>query len=109
MKKSNYKLLLTEYLEKRLKNLAGVDDYDKEKLVLKNLLYSFTNYRSNDVILAKLNIMLDADKKVKRYASRFDGCVAVPSEYDYSKDKIARECLEYLQKESVIGPNNHIV
>ena len=97
-KAASYKVLLTEHLENRLKQqYAG--EYDYEKVVIKNLLYRMPHFSSNELILAKLNIMMDAHKKMKAYYLRAYDKPKNVDKYYYAEDKVARECLDYLQKE----------
>lgn len=91
-----YSRLLTYYVSKRLEALSDVDDYDDEKLTLSNLLWFLRHVDSDDVVLAKLHMMIDADKKRKAYLSRF-GVTDDGIEYVEAEDKIGRECLGILQ------------
>lgn len=90
-----YSRLLTYYVSKRLEALADVDDYDAEKLTLSNLRWFLRHVDSDDVVLAKLRMMVDSDKKRKAYLSRFG--VTDTCEYSEAEDRIGRECQGVLQ------------
>lgn len=93
-----YSRLLTYYVSKRLEALADVDDYDDEKLTLSNLRWFLKHVSSDDVVLAKLHMMIDADKKRKAYLSRYD---ITDNEFKYSEaeDRIGRDCLNVLKRQ----------
>lgn len=87
---------LTKYIQERLDALVDVDDYDAEKLSLSRLLYFLKFVSSDAIVKAKLNTMVDADKKQRKYLQRYDGVDALCSEYSVADNKIGMECLKYL-------------
>ena len=88
---------LIEYIKDRLIALIDVDDYDEEKLTYWNLLYFLKFVRSDEVIKAKLSMMVDSDKKQRKYLQKkYEGDDFQCSEYSVAKNKIGRECLKYL-------------
>lgn len=93
-----YKKVLTRYIQGRLSELSDVDTYEPNKLALTNMLWFLGKVTSNEMIVAKLRIMVDADIKRKKYLSRYDGNES-SYEDDYSKavGSIGKECLAYLQ------------
>lgn len=93
-----YSRLLTYYVSKRLEALSDADDYDSEKLTLSNLRWFLKHVSSDDVVLAKLHMMIDADKKRKAYLSRYD---ITDNEFKYSEaeDRIGRDCLNVLKRQ----------
>ena len=94
----NYKDRLTKYIQGRLYELSNVDDYEPNKLALTNLLWFLGKVTSNEVIVAKLKIMSDADRKRKKYLSRYDGNESLyDDEYSKAVSAIATESLTYLQ------------
>lgn len=94
----NYKDRLTKYIQGRLSESSNVDDYEPNKLALTNLLWFLGKVTSNEVIVAKLKIMSDADRKRKKYLSRYDGNESLyDDEYSKAVSTIAKECLTYLQ------------
>ena len=95
----NYKDRLTKYIQGRLSELSDVDDYEPNKLTLTNLLWFLHKVTSNEVIVAKLKIMVDADRKRNKYLSRCD-CVGSLYDDKYFKaiSTIGKECLVYLLK-----------
>lgn len=94
----NYKKVLTRYIQGRLSELSNVDAYEPNKLALSNLLWFLGKATSNEVIVAKLKIMVDADIKRKKYLSRYDGNESLYDD-DYSKavGTIGKKCLLYLR------------
>ena len=94
----NYKKVLTRYIQERLSELSNVDDYEPNKLALTNLLWFLGKVTSNEVIVAKLKIMSDADRKRKKYLYRYDGNESLyDDEYSKAVSNIAKESLTYLQ------------
>ena len=94
----NYKKVLTRYIQRRLSELSNVYDYEPNKLALTNLLWFLGKVTSNEVIVAKLKIMSDADRKRKKYLSRYDGNESLyDDEYSKAVSNIAKESLTYLQ------------
>ena len=94
----NYKKVLTRYIQVRLSELSNVDDYEPNKLALTNLLWSLGKVTSNEVIVAKLKIMSNADRKRKKYLYRYDGNESLyDDEYYKAVSAIAKESLTYLQ------------
>lgn len=93
---SNYKLLLTEYIEMR----SRYDNTDEENSVLRNLRLCLLSLHSNEVILAKLHIMLDSHKKYEMYLTKMYGKPRESFKYAYAEDRIARDCLNYLHRNS---------
>ena len=94
----NYKDRLTKYIQGRLYELSNVDDYEPNKLALTNLLWFLGKVTSNEVIVAKLKIMSDADRKRKKYLYRYDGNESLyDDEYSKAVSTIAKESLTYLQ------------
>ena len=94
----NYKDRLTKYIQGRLYELSNVYDYEPNKLALTNLLWFLGKVTSNEVIVAKLKIMSDADRKRKKYLSRYDGNESLyDDEYSKAVSTIAKESLTYLQ------------
>ena len=94
----NYKDRLTKYIQGRLYESSNVDDYEPNKLALTNLLWFLGKVTSNEVIVAKLKIMSDADRKRNKYLSRYDGNESLyDDEYSKAVSTIANECLTYLQ------------
>lgn len=98
----NYKLLLTEYIEMR----SRYDNTEEENAVLSNLNSRLLNFNSNELILAKLHIMLDSHKKSETYLTKMYGKPHEASDYAYAEDRIARDCLNYLHRSSraICGP-----
>lgn len=94
----NYKRLLTWYVSHRLEALSDVDDYDAEKLTLFNLRWFLKHVSGNDMVLAKLHMMVDADKKRKTYLSRHGITHDAEPEYAEAADRIGRSCLSVLLK-----------
>ena len=94
---NNYKLLLTEYIEMR----SRYDNTEDENVVLSNLRFRLLNFHSNELILAKLHIMLDAHKKSEKYLTEMYGKPHAAPDYAYAEDRIARDCLNYLHKNSI--------
>lgn len=67
-------------------------------MTLINLLWFLGKVTSNEVIVAKLKIMSDADRKRKKYLSRYnDNESLYDDEYSKAVSTIAKECLTYLQ------------
>lgn len=87
---------LIEYIKGRLIALIDVDDYDGEKLIYANLLYFLKFVSSDAIVKAKLNMMVDADKKQRKYLQRYEGADFQCSEFAIADNKIGRECLRYL-------------
>lgn len=91
--KESYKELLTEYVGKKLKEREEADDYDVETFAL-NCLFGFLLLaRSNKVIMAKLELMVDAiriHQSIKDYK--------VDKEYYEAEYKIGTDCLGYLSR-----------
>ena len=88
---------LIEYIKDRLIALIDVDDYDGEKLIYANLLYFLKFVSSDAIVKAKLNMMVDADKKQRKYLQKkYEGDDFQCLEYSVAKNKIGRECLKYL-------------
>ena len=94
----NYKKVLTRYIQGRLSELSDVDTYEPNKLALTNMLWFLGKVTSNEMIAAKLRIMVDADIKRKKYLSRYDGNESLYDD-DYSKavGTIGKKCLSYLR------------
>jgi hypothetical protein len=100
----NYKDRLTKYTQGRLSELSNVDDYEPNKLALTNLLWFLDKVISNEVIVAKLKIMSDADRKRMKYLSRYDGNESLyDDEYSKAESTIAKECLKYLQNKKEVA------
>ena len=94
----NYKKVLTRYIQGRLYELSNVYDYEPNKLALTNLLWFLGKVTSNEVIVAKLKIMSNADRKRKKYLYRYDGNESLyDDEYSKAVSTIAKESLTYLQ------------
>lgn len=94
----NYKKVLTRYIQGRLSELSNVDAYEPNKLTLTNLLWFLGKATSNEVIVAKLKIMVDADIKRKKYLSRYDGNESLyDDEYSKAVSTIGKKCLSYLR------------
>ena len=94
----NYKKVLTRYIQERLSELSNVYDYEPNKLALTNLLWFLGKVTSNEVIVAKLKIMSNADRKRKKYLYRYDGNESLyDDEYYKAVSAIAKESLTYLQ------------
>lgn len=94
----NYKKVLTRYIQGRLSELSDVDDYEPNKLALNNLLWFLHKVTSNELIVAKLKIMVDADIKRKKYLSRYDGNESLyDDEYSKAVSTIGKKCLSYLR------------
>lgn len=88
---------LIAYIEEMLHELKNVDDYEPEKSALYNLLW-FTNHASSDdVITAKLKIMIDSDKKRKFYLAMNN---VVDNDYEFAKAEsmIGKKCLKHLKR-----------
>ncbi len=93
----NYKDRLTKYIQGRLSELSDVDDYEPNKLALTNLLWFLYKVTSNEVIVAKLKIMVDANIKRRKYLSRYDGNeLLYDDEISKGESVIGKECLDYL-------------
>ena len=89
----NYKKVLTRYIQGRL-----FDAYELNKLALTNLLWFLGKATSNEVIVAKLRIMVDSDIKRKKYLSRYDGNKSLyDDEYSKAVSTIGKKCLSYLR------------
>lgn len=94
----NYKKVLTRYIQGRLSELSNVDDYEPNKLALTNILFFLGKVTSNELIVAKLKIMVDADIKRKKYLSRYDGNESLyDDEYSKAVSTIGKKCLSYLR------------
>lgn len=94
----NYKKVLTRYIQGRLSELSDVDAYEPNKLALSNLLYYLGKVASNELVVARLKIMVDSDIKRKKYLCRNDGIDSLhDDEYSKAASTIGKECLEYLQ------------
>ena len=98
----NYKKVLTRYIQGRLSELSNVDAYEPNKLALTNMLWFLGKATSNEVIVAKLKIMVDADRKRNKYLSRCD-CIGSLYDDKYFKaiSTIGKECLDYLLNKKV--------
>ena len=61
------------------------------------------------MIVAKLKIMADTDRKRKKYLSRYDGNESLYND-EYSKEEstIAKECLKYLQNKKEVAYEDKI-
>ena len=89
----NYKKVLTRYIQERL-----FDAYELNKLALTNMLWFLGKATSNEVIVAKLKIMVDADIKRKKYLSRYDSNESLyDDEYFKAVSTIGKKCLSYLR------------
>ena len=94
----NYKKVLTRYIQGRLSELSNVDDYEPNKLALTNILFFLGKVTSNELIVAKLKIMVDADIKRKKYLIRYDGNESLyDDEYSKAVSTIGKKCLSYLR------------
>lgn len=94
----NYKKVLTKYIQGRLSELSNVDAYEPKKMALTNMLWFLSKMTSNEVIVAKLRIMVDADIKRKKYLSRYDGNESLyDDEYSEVVSTIGKKCLSYLR------------
>lgn len=94
----NYKKVLTRYIQGRLSELSNVDAYEPNKLALTNILFFLGKVTSNELIVAKLKIMVDADIKRKKYPSRYDGNESLyDDEYSKAVSTIGKKCLSYLR------------
>ena len=94
----NYKKVLTRYIQGRLSELSDVDTYEPNKLALANMLWFLGKVTSNEMIVAKLRIMVDADIKRKKYLSRYDGNESLyDDEYSKAVSTIGKKCLSYLR------------
>lgn len=100
--KQIYKEVLARYVQKRLTELSEVDEYEPNKLALTNLLWFLGKVTSNEMIVARLKIMIDADLKRKEYLSKFDNALFndafLDDEYSKGTSVIGKECLAYLRK-----------
>lgn len=93
-----YKKVLTRYIQGRLSELSDVDTYEPNKLALTNMLWFLGKVTSNEMIVAKLRIMVDADIKRKKYLSRYDGNESLYDDgYSKAVSTIGKKCLSYLQ------------
>ena len=93
-----YKKVLTRYIQGRLSELSNVDAYEPTKLALTNLLWFLGKATSNEMIVAKLRIMVDADIKRKKYLSRYNGNESLyDDEYSKAVSTIGKKCLSYLR------------
>lgn len=93
-----YKKVLTRYIQGRLSELSDVDTYEPNKLALTNMLWFLGKVTSNEMIVAKLRIMVDADIKRKKYLSRYDGNESLyDDEYSKAVSTIGKKCLSYLR------------
>ena len=54
----NYKKVLTRYIQGRLSELSDVDTYEPNKLALTNMLWFLGKVTSNEMIAAKLRIII---------------------------------------------------
>lgn len=98
----NYKKILVAYIQSKLSELSDVDDYDAIKCVLFNLRWFLNFTSSNEVIEAKLKVMIDADKKRKKYLERFEGMESeYYSEYSEAESKLGKECIRLLERDSL--------
>ena len=94
----NYKKVLTRYIQGRLSELSDVDTYEPNKLALTNMLWFLGKVTSNEMIVAKLRIMVDADIKRKKYLSRYEGNESLyDDEYSKAVSNIGKKCLSYLR------------
>ena len=93
----NYKKVLTRFIQGRLSELSNVDTYDPQKMALNNMLWFLRKTTSNEVIVAKLRIMVDADIKRKKYLSRYDDNESLyDDKYSKAVSTIGKKCLSYL-------------
>lgn len=93
-----YKKVLTRYIQGRLSELSDVDTYEPNKLALANMLWFLGKVTSNEMIVAKLRIMVDADIKRKKYLSRYDGNESLyDDEYSKAVSTIGKKSLSYLR------------
>lgn len=91
--------ILSIYIQRRLSELSHVDDYEPHKLVLLNLLWFLDKATSDELVVARLEIMVDADIKRKKYLSRYDGAESLYDDEDSKAlSNIGKECLAYLQE-----------
>lgn len=94
----NYKNVLTRFIQGRLSELSNVDTYDSKKMALTNMLWFLRKTTSNEVIVAKLRIMVDADIKRKKYLSRYDDNESLyDDKYSKAVSTIGKKCLSYLR------------
>lgn len=94
----NYKKVLTRIIQGRLSELSNVDTYEPQKMALTNMLWFLCKTTSNEVIVAKLRIMVDADIKRKKYLSRYDDNESLyDDEYSEAVSTIGKKCLLYLR------------
>lgn len=94
----NYKNVLTRFIQGRLSELSNVDTYDSQKMSLTNMLWFLRKTTSNEVIVAKLRIMVDADIKRKKYLSRYDDNESLyDDKYSKAVSTIGKKCLSYLR------------
>lgn len=94
----NYKKVLTRFIQGRLSELSNVDTYDPQKMALNNMLWFLRKTTSNEVIVAKLRIMVDADIKRKKYLSRYDDNESLyDDKYSKAVSTIGKKCLSYLR------------
>lgn len=94
----NYKNVLTRFIQGRLSELSNVDTYEPKKMALTNMLWFLCKTTSNEVIVAKLRIMVDADIKRKKYLSRYDDNESLyDDEYSKEVSTIGKKCLSYLR------------
>ncbi len=96
-KKSSYKTLLVDYLVTRRDELERTDMRDVRIAVVNNLLRCIERIRSNELVMAKLNIMLDAHRKWLAFDLLIGNKPKKESKYNFAEDEIARECLDYLK------------
>lgn len=80
----SYKELLTECVGKKLEVMKEISDYAPEKFVLRNLLGFLTRARSNEVIMAKLKMMI------------VNGNLDRSSKLSKAEINIAKDCLDVL-------------
>ena len=102
-----YKEVLARYVQKRLTELSEVDEYEPNKLALTNLLWFLGKVTSNEMIVARLKIMIDADLKRKEYLSKFDYAF-LDDEYSKGASAIGKECLAYLRKQKTMKQADYI-
>lgn len=102
-----YKEVLARYVQKRLTELSEVDEYEPNKLALTNLLWFLGKVTSNEMIVARLKIMIDADLKRKEYLSKSDNAF-LDDEYSKGASAIGKECLAYLRKQKTMKQADYI-
>ncbi len=99
----SYKELLTEYVGKKLVLMEEISDFAPEKLVLRDLFGFLTRARSNEVIMAKLILMVDAIRI--NQSNKGGGYYESNKDYYKAENKIGSACLRYLAQKKIETTN----